>query len=412
MADYSLDTIKNNPGANSVSTPLNIVSAARNGLCTLYRNAPGLLVRPDPLSDGLDPGQDSYRQFLDNLCDDSPLPPLSPPTQGGKCAIPYDVTFTFSGDPDSSPPFTTTDVRRVTGPIGNVQLRTNPANANFWQYYFTAGASGSIINVGQFQKAESNAGGFKAYINSVVAVNPALDVCGGRPPSFPPQPGGGNDYNVPTQYRDRGTNVNVNVNVPPIIIPPGAVQVSPKFEVKIGPNRITFDLSGGTLKIAPELNIPITIGGGGTSPNPNAPVTNDPGIDGELLADRFDRIEDLLADLEDCACNDKPLGAYVVTAGTEATSQCVSVPPGRNKFCAIAIGQVPQNRKSQSGGSAPDVLYAGWAWFKTGDYLFERKPIDCAGKIFANPGGAEAFCYTMNTGYRATPLVIDLPIAP
>jgi len=188
--------------------------------------------------------------------------------------------------------------------------------------------------------------------------------------------------------------------------------VAPKFEVKIGPNRVVFDASGGTLKIEPSLNVPITIGGGGSSPNPNTPVTVGPDIDGEVLADRFDRIEDLLGELEDCACNNKPLGDYVVTAGTPAASQCVSVPTGRNRFCAIAIGQVPENRKSQAGGNAPDVLYAGWAWFKTGDYLFERQPIDCSGKIFANPGGAEAFCYTMNTGYVATPLIVDVPIAP
>lgn len=412
MADYSLDTIKNNSGANSPDTPLNIVSAARNGLCGLYRAKPWALFGvPGPDSD-MSPQSQAFRQFADNLCNDAPLPPMLPPTLGGKCQILYDVTFRYSGDPDQAPPFNITDTRRVTGPIGGVQLRTNPANPSFWQFYFTAGVSNSIINIGQFQKAESNAGGFSAGITSIVAVNPALDVCGGTDPGFPVQPVGPGDYSPPVQYRDRGTNVNVNVNIPPIIIPPGAVSIAPKFEVKIGPNRIVFDVSGGTLKIEPSLNVPINIGGGSPGANPNPPITATPEIDGELLADRFDRIEDLLDELEDCACNNKPLGAYVVTAGTEAASQCVSVPAGRNRFCAIAIGQVPANRKSQAGGSAPDVLYAGWAWFKTGDYLFERQPIDCAGKIFANPGGAEAFCYTMNTGYRATPLVIDLPIAP
>lgn len=411
MADYSLDTIKSVPNADSSNTSLNIVSAARNGVCGLYRAKPWALFGvPGPDTD-MSPQSQSFRQFMDGLCDDGPLPPMLPPTLGGKCAIPYDVTFRFSGDPDQGSPFVTTDTRRVTGPIGSVQLRTNPTNSSLWQFYFTAGVSNSIIVIGSFQKAESNAGGFSAGITGIVAVNPALDVCGGTDPGFPVQPVGPGDYSPPVQYRDRGTNVTVNVNIPPIVIPPGAVSVAPKFDVKIGPNRVTFDLSGGTLKIEPSLEIPITIGGGSSGENPNAPVTVGPGLDGELLADRFDRIEDLLEELEECACSDDPPGTLTVTVGTAAASQCVSVPTARNRFCAIAISQTPTNRKSQSGGSAPDVLYAGWAWFKTGDYMFERSPIDSAGKIFANPGGAEAFCYTMNAGFIGTPLILDRPNA-
>jgi hypothetical protein len=205
--------------------------------------------------------------------------------------------------------------------------------------------------------------------------------------------------------------VTVNVNIPPIIIPPGAIQVKPQITVKIGPNRITFDLSGGKLSFEPDISIPITIGRGPNGENPNSPIPLEPGLDGELIADRFDRIEDLLQDLEDCACDDSDLGALVATPGNNANSQCVSISVGRNKFCAIAITQRPTNEKSQAGLNAPDVLYAGWAWFKTGDYLFERTPVDCEGKIFKNPGNASAFCYTLYAGYLGTPIILDKPIS-
>lgn len=412
MPEYPIEQVKNNPLADSLSAPLNIVSAGRNGLCSLYRSAPGLLVRQDELLPPLEGVKDAYRQFLDDLCNDQPLPEASPRTPGGLCAIPYDVAIRFQGDPDSAPPFVTNDVRRVIGPIGAIALRTNPDNQNLWQYYFNAGNPPSIIDVGNFQKAESNVSSFKAFIVSVTPLNPALDNCGSRSPSFPPQPGGGGDYNVPTRYRDRGVDVDVTVNIPPIVIPPGAVSIAPRLEVKIGPNKIIFDGSGARLEISPGISIPITIGGGGTSPNPNSPVTVTPEIDGELLADRFDRIEDILDDIQKCACDDAGLAPLVTTIGTKATSQCVSVPVGRNRFCAIAIDDQPPNRKIQSGGSAPDVIYAGWAWFKAGDYLFERSPIDSEGKLFKNPGGAEAFCYTLYSGFDGTPIILDEPIPP
>jgi hypothetical protein len=181
--------------------------------------------------------------------------------------------------------------------------------------------------------------------------------------------------------------------------------------VKIGPNKVNFDLSGGELKLEVNPNLEVNIGNGKGNPNTNPPISPAPGLDGELIADRFDRIEDLLEDLENCACNDADLSTLVATSGNNANSQCVSISVGRNKFCALAITQRPVNEKSQAGLNAPDVLYAGWAWFKTGDYLFERAPVDCEGKIFKNPGNASAFCYTLYAGYLGTPIILDKPIS-
>jgi hypothetical protein len=212
------------------------------------------------------------------------------------------------------------------------------------------------------------------------------------------------------EYKDRGTTVNVNVSIPPIIIPPGLVQVNPKVEVKIGPNKVVFDLSGGKLSFEPNITIPITVGGGPNGENPNPPISlpdNDPD-----LSARFNRIDALLAQIAECACDDPDVGALVPTPGTEAVSQCVSVPITRNRFCAIAITQIPANPKTEPGGAAPDVLFAGWAWFKAGDYLFERSPIDAQGKLFRNPGGAEAFCYTLRNGFRGVPVTLDEAIPP
>jgi hypothetical protein len=412
MADFSIEQLKSNPLADSPSTPFNIVSAARNGVCNTYRAAPGLLTQPDgAFSQPFEAISDAYRGFLDDLCGDQALPPIGPRFGGGRCAIPYVVSYETKVPISPSGQQTGSGTVTLTGPIGGMQLRQVPGSPNQMEFVISHQGGQFFFGVLSFDKTQPRAGEHTASVTGITAVNPALDTCGGLSPRFPERVTGPTDYNPPVQYRDRGTQIDVNVNIPPIIIPPGAVQIRPNIEVKIGPNKVNFDLSGGELKLEVNPNLEVNIGNGKGNPNTNPPISPAPGLDGELIADRFDRIEDLLEDLENCACNDADLSTLVATSGNNANSQCVSISVGRNKFCAIAITQRPANEKSQAGLNAPDVLYAGWAWFKTGDYLFERAPVDCEGKIFKNPGNASAFCYTLYAGYLGTPIILDKPIS-
>lgn len=380
-------------------------------MCGLYRNAPGLLVQPDnTFAQPFEQVNDSFRQFLDDLCGDAPLPPLEPGTPGGKCPVAYNVAHRLTFELFGGGTQFRTGTITVTGPIGAIARRQRPDDSTQWQWGFYFAGGSNFFPMGAFPKNSFEARSTSATITSITPVVPGTDNCGPRPPQFQPTAPTGNPYNPPVEYKDRGTTVNVNVSIPPIIIPPGLVQVNPKVEVKIGPNKVVFDLSGGKLSFEPNITIPITIGGGPNGENPNPPISlpdNDPD-----LSARFNRIDALLAQIAECACDDPDVSALVPTPGTEAVSQCVSVPITRNRFCAIAITQIPANPKTEPGGAAPDVLFAGWAWFKAGDYLFERSPIDAQGKLFKNPGGAEAFCYTLRNGFRGVPVTLDEAIPP
>jgi len=413
MTQFSIEQLQSNPLADSANTLANIASGARNAVCDVYRSSPGFITSPDASSPGLggDLGE-AYRQMLDSLCGDRPLPPAPPKLSGGQCAIPYTVGWETKGPGPLGTVTTNNQTDILQGPIRGMQFIPSVGGAPFAEYAIVHGANSTRRIVLGFSTNIPRYEVHRATITSITALNPELDVCGDTPNPFPSLPSTPDSYNPPTTYRDRGVDVDVTVNIPPIVIPPGAISITPKLEVKVGPNKVVFDGSGARLELSPELNIPITIGGGTTTPNPNAPVTVAPEIDGELLADRFDRIEDILEDIQKCACDDDGIGPLVTTVGNRAPSQCVSISVGRNKFCAIALSDQPINRKIQSGGSAPDVIYAGWAWFKAGDYLFERSPIDSQGKLFKNPGGAEAFCYTLYSGFNGTPIILDEPIPP
>lgn len=413
MTQFSIEQLQQNPLADSANTLANLASGARNAVCGLYRSAPGALTAPGAASPGLggDVGE-AYRQMLDTLCGDGSLPERPPRLSGGQCAIPYTVEWETRGPGPLGTVTTNTQQDILQGPIRGMQFVPSVSGSQFAEYAIIHGTSNSRRVVLSFSTNAPRYEVHRATITKITALNPALDVCGDTLNPFPSLPTTPDTYSPPTTYRDRGTNVDVNINIPPIIIPPGAVSIAPKLEVRIGPNRIIFDGSGARLELSPELNIPITIGGGTTSPNPNDPVTVEPDLDPELLADRFDRIEDLLKELEDCACDDKDLAGLTATPGVNARSQCISVPISRNRYVALAVTQIPPNAKSQSGDSAPDVYFAGWAWFKSGDYMSERLPIDAEGKLFKNPGGFETFCYTMQNGYLSTPIILDLPPEP
>jgi hypothetical protein len=189
------------------------------------------------------------------------------------------------------------------------------------------------------------------------------------------------------------------------------IDLNPTFVVNVDGLDIIFDWDGAVV-LAPKLEIPITIGGGPNSGtgNPKTPKKSPKPLSGEAIADRFDRIEDLLGELEECACPSDLLGPFDTIPGNVLQSQCVSLSPERVKYVALRITSAPANRKEQNGGNAPDVLYCGWAWFRAGEDLLERMPVDALGKMYKAPKGATAFCYTVYSGYQAQPFLLNKPL--
>jgi len=409
VSDYSLDALKANPVTTTLDTAFNLANAARDGLCTVYRNAPWALTYGEG---GFDPTGlgGAFRRTLDNVCSDKDLPPLPPSPGGGLCNVRYRVEY-VTRSPDSGGTIQESPgVIFLFGPIGGVAFEKTPGLANSGRYYIPNDIPTDKFVLIQFPTTGPTAGKYSAQITAISPVTPGTDICGQADRQFPPRLPAPDEYGGNRTYRDRGIDITVPFKVPPIIIPPGAVQVNPTLVVKIGKVEVNFDLSGAS------VNFNFGGGPGGSVGNPGGSNPNDPvqnpadGIDPELLADRFDRIEDLLKELEDCACKPDPSSGLVVTPGTEAAGQCIALSVTRNRYCAIAVTQAPPNQRIQFGNNSPDVVYAGWAWFKGGDFLFERFPIDAQGKLYANPGKASAFCYSMNAGFKGKPFMLDAPL--
>lgn len=413
MTQFSIEQLKDNVLADSANTLANIASGARNAVCGVYRASPGFMLPSDGTAlPPLEPLADAYRAMFDNLCGDQPLPQLPPRLTGGKCAVNYIVSYQTQTPAAGGGVTTNPGTALLLGPIGGVQLRDVAGSPGQTEFGIVHRGGAGFFGVLAFTKAQPRASEFSAQIQAITPQVPGSDNCGDVPTTYPPRVTPPGTYSPPVTYRDRGVSINLPGLIPPIIIPPGAVQITPEINIKVGPNNVKFDFSGATVKLEVNPTVNVTIGGGNGVANPNPPTNITPDDSLDEIADRLDRLEDLIEDVKKCACDDGYSGSLVTTIGNPANSQCVSVSTTRNRFCAIALGQQPIKTKIQSGGAAPDVLYAGWAWFKAGDYLFERQPIDGSGKIFRNPGGAESFCYTLYSGFTGTPIILDEPTPP
>ena len=72
------------------------------------------------------------------------------------------------------------------------------------------------------------------------------------------------------------------------------------------------------------------------------------------------------------------------------------------RFVTLDISAKPSNPKYESGGAAPDVFYAGWAWYNAAGENYERMPIDAIAKAFAIQPRATGFSFTCRQGYTAS----------
>lgn len=205
--------------------------------------------------------------------------------------------------------------------------------------------------------------------------------------------------------------ITVRPTLPPVTVNP-TVNFSPTVNLNIGPFNLNFNL-GGVVVLIPNISInPVNVGPGtpGTQPKPWQPDFN-LGDSIFNLNEKLDDQDDLLRKLKACVCD--PYPPYDVETLFEGVqSGCYTLlPKERNEYCAINITQTPTNPKSQPGGSAPDVLYCGWAWFHTpAGQASERFPIDAFGKVFKNDGRYGVFCFTLYEGYRANVYGLHVPL--
>lgn len=249
------------------------------------------------------------------------------------------------------------------------------------------------------------------YVNlKGVSVSPAAGYTDNCPPKpivdYPPI-----GELPPVQIPGPGGPITVRPTIPPITVNP-TVNFSPTVNVNLGGFTVNFSLGGVNVFIPVIAPGPVTIGPGtpGTNPVP-IPGSPDNGDSFYELNTKLKNLRLQVDKLKQCVCDPEPQYDSEQLFANVQSGCYTLLPKDRNRFCAVNIIQTPTNPKNQNGGSAPDVLYCGWAWFHTGQgQATERMPIDAFGKIFENTGRYGVFCFTLYEGYRANVFGLHVPL--
>lgn len=68
-------------------------------------------------------------------------------------------------------------------------------------------------------------------------------------------------------------------------------------------------------------------------------------------------------------------------------------------WASIELSVIPTNASRQKGMIAPDIVYAGWAGFKSGGFYLPREPVHLQKSAFRAPPGADGFYFTLYSGF-------------
>lgn len=222
------------------------LKTARDGMCSIYQNAPGWYTNnPRFTSNTLNRVASS---IMDNVCSDKPLPPpQKAPVPGGQCRCDtYDVlTRTDVLNPTTGAIVSTSQgTRRLPGAIGGLGIQavgtsSQPKRVRTYLVY-NVGCQDSPGMEIDFTVGDSDAS--KSEILSITKVSGA-DTCGNAPASDPPSvlaPSVKFDINLPD------LRVNIPVVVPIVIFKP-TLNLSPNLSVNfnlsmdLGGMRVNFD---------------------------------------------------------------------------------------------------------------------------------------------------------------------------
>lgn len=376
------------------------IQAAGGFVCDMYRRYP-YWAFPDPTGFGA-----IVRGISDKLCNDpTPLPPPDiPAVPGGKCkCVQYDVFFT--GKLPQSQVFSGSF--RVRGAISRASYK---ANANgLIKFGFNAFNDACTVQsefnvIDNVTSEDIDNGSAFGRIDSIVRVDGQPDTCGDQPPTYKPKipPVGDLNRVAPVVIAP-----GITINTPIIFIRPTVnVNIKPNININIQPTiqlpdlglNINFQVGG------VNINNSFNFGGGGFNPLPDPrtdPPTLPDGSDTDLdlteLYARLTAIKNQLNTIQECAC--EPQKILVGQSIGNGQSGDVAL-PNNTKFVVTTITNIPSSYKFQSGLDAPEVLYAGWGWFKyQNDFLAERSQVDAQKKCFFTSGSAKRFAWTLYSGF-------------
>lgn len=391
-----------------MSNASEIASAAADFACGIYKNFPGALV-PNPAADVL-------YSIWDNLCGEPPRDPanLPPPPasafQGGQCCdAVYRVTTTLY-DVQGRPYTTSTNgLGTVLGTfVGNIDN-----NISYW--YVRRQRCNGLIDEYFAGSAENPS---RCDIVAITRPDGQPDNCGNPPPKFPsappPPPEGYTSPPRPIVFNDNSTN-NFTFNfVPPPPPPPNSNYLPPIVITYFNPS------ANFKIPISFNFNGDINFGGGGdagynqddrdkinnisnTTNNTNNTINN---VSSTLnnVSTTTNKTSNELNNYFNITNNQPPNPA-------DYNPPKAPVLPGIHEESYLAAVEItlttyPKNIRSQEGGSAPDVLYAGWFEFMRGGKALPREPIHFEKGVFVAPSGVDGYAFTLYTGVQGTAVAI------
>lgn len=420
LRDYHADRAVGN-----LSSIGNIVNTAAEMICGLYGKSPSSFLRIVDPSSGL---IDNNRPIFDDLC--APIAPLPPPPQqqfgGGQCEdVRYNVSFTATlrGEAVNGvypSPRNVSYTAALWGKVGSFTLagyeerQSGPFTyRGYSRIECICKGDGGLPNSGYGPATILGSSGNEIQsfsIGSVSRVDGQADSCGSRQPSYPPTSPDPNDYTriFPIPQPD-GSTKNTSVTIIPTFAPIIGI-FRPEINVDVGGINVNFSLGGFTL--SPTIEIPVgadlPIGQPSTTTNKkvaiNIPISGGGGTTD--LKPALDAIADLKKEVEECCDRYHPFSDLLTSDYDIATLGSGSSGsfnlPAKAYRVVLQITNPDSPGRSQAGINAPNVLYAGWAWFFSGGGMATRHPIDSPIKSFEVPARSDdKFAYTLNGSYNA-----------
>lgn len=399
MADMDWTDYASDLGTNTADGLRNVANTAAEFACTLYQNNPAAAVGlADPTGIG------AFSNALwSRMCaprNQLPAAPTQPPLNGGQCPKLYNLTATVTGaGPDGPFPPDTRTFNDIQGPLTGFYTTT------------TTDSDGRTIYTVEFGTADGSVSwGIQGIgvqpswtIDSLAPSDGSPDNCGDAPPWYPPVDAPADEWEEDREVDFGGPKITVPVAIIPVILKP-EFNFRPQINVRVGPIQVTFDLGGVNfnLNIEPGTNT-VLPPGSDTRPVPVPPQTPKvgPGCDITPVINKLKQLDEKYNPLLDCdRCDDKY--DYPITVYTSANSrQELGILPTLYRV-AVDLDEIPANAKHQQGGTADDVIYAGWFSWVTDGRHHERIPLHFASNIFVAPPGANGFAYTTYFGFTAT----------
>lgn len=386
-----------------------MANGARRFVCKSYKKVPGALAG-SPLDN---PVSQAFDGLLRTLCDPLPdsTPDSSEPVPGGQCEGRL-YTINWRSKADASADWVTGFGFSRYAPIGGILLEQ--AGEDSLAIVLISGGTTSPVPgtreiIGFVSGEPGNQG--SAQLLSVVPLDGLPDNCGDVPPNYPIVPADIGDVKGEEGFTIGGRNFKLPIEISPVKVEVG-VQFKPEINVNIGGIQVNLEFAGAKINISPTFNfnpvLPPALDPREPKPTPVLPPIPPDNANRRIL-DKvneidtdLERIEDLLREVKECACEDEPETSLVSYGlGLAASGDEFLIP--QTRIVKLVLVDRPVNERRQEGLSAPDVVYAGWGWYKYLGGMSERLPIDAAEKTFPVPEGIEPnrFCWTCQTGFTA-----------